>query len=48
MNSVLGYHRSHGTGFDIGGVVGILVMGTMLVVSSIKNTHTLYQLERLP
>jgi archaetidylinositol phosphate synthase len=34
--------------FDIGGVVSIIVMGTMLVFSSIKNTHTLYGLERLP
>jgi archaetidylinositol phosphate synthase len=34
--------------FDVGGVVSIVVMGTMLVFSSIKNTHTLYQLERLP
>jgi len=34
--------------FDIGGVVSIVVMGTMLVVSSIKNTHTLYKLEPLP
>jgi phosphatidylglycerophosphate synthase len=34
--------------FDIGGAVSIVVMGTMLVFSSIKNTHTLYQLERLP
>ena len=34
--------------FDVGGVVGIVVMATMLVYSSIKNTHTLYDLERLP
>lgn len=34
--------------FDIGGMVGIIVMGTMLVFSSIKNTYTLYKLERLP
>src|SRR6267142_1283776 len=34
--------------FDIGGVVSIAIMGTMLVFSSIKNTHTLYQMERLP
>jgi phosphatidylglycerophosphate synthase len=34
--------------FDIGGVVSIVIMGTMLVFSSIKNTHTLYDLERLP
>src|SRR5882762_7445756 len=30
--------------FDIGGVVSIVVMGSMLVFSSIKNTHTLYGL----
>jgi len=34
--------------FDVGGVVAIIAMGTMLVFSSIKNTHALYQLERLP
>ncbi len=34
--------------FDIGGVVGTIVMGTMLVFSSIKNTYTLYNLEPLP
>jgi archaetidylinositol phosphate synthase len=34
--------------FDVGGVVAIVVMGSMLVISSIKNTHTLYNLERLP
>jgi phosphatidylglycerophosphate synthase len=34
--------------FDVGGVVAIVVMATMLVYSSIKNTHTLYDLERLP
>jgi phosphatidylglycerophosphate synthase len=34
--------------FDVGGVVGIVVMATMLIYSSIKNTHTLYELERLP
>jgi len=33
--------------FDIGGVVGIIVMGTMLIFSSIKNTYTLYKLEPL-
>ncbi|HBB86653.1 MAG TPA: hypothetical protein DC047_03450 [Blastocatellia bacterium] len=33
---------------DVGGVVSIIAMGTMLVFSSIKNTHALYQLERLP
>jgi archaetidylinositol phosphate synthase len=34
--------------FDVGGVVSIIAMATMLVFSSIKNTHALYQLERLP
>ena len=34
--------------FDVGGVVSIIAMGIMLVFSSIKNTHALYQLERLP
>jgi len=34
--------------FDVGGVVSIVAMGAMLVFSSIKNTHTLYELERLP
>jgi archaetidylinositol phosphate synthase len=34
--------------FDVGGVVAIVAMATMLVFSSIKNTHALYQLERLP
>jgi phosphatidylglycerophosphate synthase len=34
--------------FDVGGAVSIVVMATMLVYSSIKNTHTLYDLERLP
>ena len=34
--------------FDVGGLVSIIVMGSMLVFSSIKNTHTLYELERLP
>jgi hypothetical protein len=34
--------------FDIGGVVSIIIMGTMLVFSSLKNTYTLYDLERLP
>jgi archaetidylinositol phosphate synthase len=34
--------------FDIGGVVGIIVMGVILVYSTIKKTHTLYNLERLP
>ncbi|HEX3280477.1 MAG TPA: CDP-alcohol phosphatidyltransferase family protein [Pyrinomonadaceae bacterium] len=34
--------------FDVGGIVAIVTMGIMLVLSSIKNTHALYQLERLP
>jgi archaetidylinositol phosphate synthase len=34
--------------FDVGGLVAIIAMGVMLVFSSIKNTHALYQLERLP
>jgi phosphatidylglycerophosphate synthase len=34
--------------FDIGGVVAIVIMGSMLVFSSIKNTRALYRLERLP
>ncbi len=34
--------------FDVGGVASMIGMGSMLVFSSIKNTHTLYNLERLP
>ncbi|MGH9873759.1 MAG: CDP-alcohol phosphatidyltransferase family protein [Pyrinomonadaceae bacterium] len=34
--------------FDVGGVISAVVMGAILVFSSIKNTHALYQLERLP
>jgi phosphatidylglycerophosphate synthase len=34
--------------FDIGGVVGSVMMGIMLVVSSIINTHALYKLEPMP
>ena len=34
--------------FDVGGVVAIVSMALILVVSSIQNTHALYQLERLP
>jgi len=34
--------------FDVGGVVSIAAMAAILVFSSIKNTHTLYELERLP
>lgn len=34
--------------FDVGGIVAIIGMATMLVVSSIKNTHALYKLEPMP
>ena len=34
--------------YDVGGVVAIVGMGLILVVSSIQNTHALYELERLP
>jgi phosphatidylglycerophosphate synthase len=34
--------------YDVGGIVSIVAMGAMLVFFSIKNTHTLYELERLP
>jgi phosphatidylglycerophosphate synthase len=34
--------------FDVAGVVGATAMAAMLVYSSIKNTHSLYELERLP
>jgi phosphatidylglycerophosphate synthase len=34
--------------YDIGGVVAIVGMALILVVSSIQNTHALYDLERLP
>ena len=34
--------------FDVGGVVGIIGMGLMLVVSSVRNTAALYRAERLP
>ncbi|MFN2452789.1 MAG: CDP-alcohol phosphatidyltransferase family protein [Pyrinomonadaceae bacterium] len=34
--------------YDVGGVVAIFGMASMLIVSSIKNTHTLYQAERIP
>ena len=33
--------------YDIGGVVAIIGMALMLIVSSIKNTHALYNAERL-
>ena len=53
-NVFLIYHpHSHILGrvyllFDVGGVVSIAGMGSILVFSSIKNTRTLYKLERLP
>jgi len=34
--------------FDVGGMVSIIGMSFILVFSSIKNTYTLYDLERLP
>jgi archaetidylinositol phosphate synthase len=34
--------------YDVGGVIAIVGMALVLVVSSIKNTHALYELERLP
>ncbi len=34
--------------FDVGGVVSIIGMASILVFTSIKNTHALYELERLP
>lgn len=34
--------------YDIGGVIAIVGMALILVISSIQNTHALYQLERLP
>jgi len=34
--------------YDVGGVVSIAGMASMLIFSSIKNTHTLYELERIP
>ena len=34
--------------YDIGGVIAIAGMALILVVSSIQNTHALYELERLP
>lgn len=34
--------------FDVGGVISIVGMSSMLVVSSIRNTCTLYDEERLP
>ncbi|MCU1264641.1 MAG: hypothetical protein JWM21_959 [Acidobacteria bacterium] len=34
--------------YDVGGVIAIVGMGFILVFLSIQNTHTLYELERLP
>jgi archaetidylinositol phosphate synthase len=34
--------------FDVGGLIGVVVMVAILIFSSIKNTHALYELERLP
>jgi phosphatidylglycerophosphate synthase len=34
--------------YDVGGVVAVIGMAFILVVLSIQNTHTLYELERLP
>jgi archaetidylinositol phosphate synthase len=34
--------------YDVGGVVSIVSMGFILVFLSIQNTHTLYEMERLP
>jgi archaetidylinositol phosphate synthase len=34
--------------YDVGGVVAITGMGFILVFLSLQNTHTLYQMERLP
>src|SRR3954467_15660657 len=34
--------------YDVGGVVAIVGMGFILVFLSLQNTHTLYQMERLP
>jgi phosphatidylglycerophosphate synthase len=34
--------------FDVGGVVGIVGMGLMVVVSSVRNALALYRAERLP
>ncbi|HEY6231305.1 MAG TPA: CDP-alcohol phosphatidyltransferase family protein [Pyrinomonadaceae bacterium] len=48
-------HNAHATVFgrrfllfDIGGVISAAAMAAILVFSSIKNTHALYELERLP
>ena len=34
--------------YDVGGLVSIVSMAVMLIFLSIKNTHTLYEMERLP
>jgi archaetidylinositol phosphate synthase len=34
--------------FDVGGAISTISMAAILVFSSIKNTHALYELERLP
>lgn len=34
--------------FDVGGVISAVAMAAILIFSSIKNTHALYELERLP
>ncbi len=34
--------------YDVGGVVAIIGMGFILIFLSLQNTHTLYQMERLP
>jgi archaetidylinositol phosphate synthase len=34
--------------YDVGGMIAIVGMALVLVVSSIQNTHALYELERLP
>jgi len=41
------YHRRYLL-FDVGGVIAVIGMALMLVVLSIQNTRTLYDLERLP
>ena len=34
--------------FDVAGVISAVAMAAILIFSSIKNTHALYELERLP
>ncbi len=41
------YHRRYLL-FDVGGVIAVIGMLFILIVLSIQNTHTLYELERLP